>query len=130
MKYNKKLAGKLKNYDSYIRKNCINYKYWKKIIKEDTEYITENWQKKLENDCIRVDKLVSMHFGCFGVGKYTYATLQEIACINLDTFYKVCKKLHKKLNVPAVDFYRECVIHHKYLFSKIAHDSIFSKVPD
>lgn len=94
MKYSKKLKDKLEDYDKRIRKNSINYSYWKKLIKYEPDYVLAYWDRRLDKECINIDKLLFTN-GCFS-GRYDTATIKEVACINLETLYKVCIKFVKE----------------------------------
>ena len=128
MKYSKKLKDKLEDYNKKIRKNCINYSYWKKLIKYEPQYIIDNWQQKLEKECINIDKLLFRN-GCFTC-RYDTDTIKEVACINLETFYKVCKRIHKKLRINTFDYYKDILHQRKYLFTAVAYHSVIDKYID
>jgi len=128
MKYSKKLKDKLDGYNKRIRKNCINYSYWKKLIKYEQDYVLANWETRLDKECTNMDKLLFSN-GCFSI-RYPIDTIKEIACINLNTLYKICKKLHKKLRISTTDYYRDLLHSRKYLFTSIAYHSIIDDYID
>jgi hypothetical protein len=109
MKYAKVLNDKLKEFPDNIKNKCLPYKQWKKKISNDPIDIIETWQKQLYKQCNKINRLIFPtafnNIICFSnktdIGAKTRA---ELCDINSKTLYKICKKLEKKLEVPALEY--------------------------
>lgn len=122
MKYAKILIDQLKLYDSQIKKQCLQYKKWKKEIKYNKEYIIRKWKSILIKECNSVDKM--FYKSCFNNFNLPKITLNHLSFININTLYKICKKLHKKLKVDSMEFLNEIIKSRKYKFTKIAYETL------
>lgn len=117
MKYAKELAEKLKNYSITIRNKCLSYKKWKKMIKNRPEYIIEKWQKLLNKDCLKTERLFK--HSCYSCNKTLDKSLEdELSIINSNTLYKICKRLQKLTNVNALEYLNSVIQSHKYTFTR------------
>lgn len=120
MKYAKYLMQELKKYNSKIQKHCFQYKKWKKYIKYKKEYISKKWKSKLIKECKYIDEL--FYTSCFN--NISQSILNQIAFINTNTLYKICKKLDKNLKLGAMEFLNEVIKSRKYKFTDIAFDTL------
>ena len=109
MKYAKELTQKLNTYSNHIRNKCLQYIKWKKLIKTSPSYVKLNWEKILLNDCKVTETLFNK--------TVKSDELLELSIINTNTFYKICKRLQKKLNISALDYMNFIIKSHKYRFT-------------
>lgn len=78
MKYAKKLDEILSRYPWYVRIRCISYRKWKK-------HVPVNWKFWLLFDFLKTPK--------------------SLLSINLETLYKICKRLAKRFGLDSLEFY-------------------------
>lgn len=79
MKYAKRLDEILCQYPWYIRIRCISYRKWKKSV-------PENWKFWLLFDFLK--------------------SPSSLLSVNLETLYKICKRLAKRFGLESLEFYR------------------------
>jgi hypothetical protein len=119
MKYRKVLTKKLSKYTNEITKYCLSYKYWKKQIKFRPKFIKIFWKLLLHKQCKRLD--------LFLFNKKTRLEnqdLKELCHINIDTLYKICKKLKKVLKRDSMIFYMNMIKNNTYIFLIPSHDTL------
>ena len=124
MKYSHILAKQLSKYEISIRKISFDYKKWKKLIKYDSEFIATNWKKRLNYDCKRIDAFLFTKYPClcnYNIDPYIN---KELCYINMNTLYKICKKLDKKLKINAMDYYNHILKKNKYKFTYMSHETL------
>jgi hypothetical protein len=102
---------------------CIPYDQWKKWIRVDHGSISQQWQDLLTQECGQVDKFI-----------FTQPRLRDMLCLsnaarisvedklylcelNARALYKICKKLQKKIQVPALKWYLDITSAHAYRFT-------------
>lgn len=125
MKYAHALTKQLSKYDPYINKLCLQYKPWKKLIKYSPEYTLINWKKNIINECKNVDNLLYCNkCKCFLNKKLDNNIIEHLCFINVNTLYKICKKLQKKLNINALEYLDEIIKTRKFKFTQIAYQTI------
>ena len=102
---------------------CISYKEWKTRVKRQPDDTKEKWDTLLMQDCKRADLVFAKRkfpfsFSCSN-SAYAMSTDKKIKCceINSMTLFKVCKKLDKKLGVPAMKWYSDHLAKHEFLFT-------------
>lgn len=79
MKYAKKLDEILSRYPWYVRIRCISYRKWKKFTP------SKNWKLWLVFDLFKSPR--------------------ELLSLNLQTLYKICKRLAKRFGLESMEFY-------------------------
>jgi hypothetical protein len=79
-----------------LKKNCIDYKKWKKNIVTDSLFL----ESMLENECRQIDNIflknISSNFSCFKY-KITKKELYNYISLNKICIYKIIKRLDKRL---------------------------------
>ena len=126
MKYAHVLNKQLIKYAPYIQKKCLNYKYWKKSIKTNSEYVILYWKTMIHEQCKKLDKflfksnnvIISILNTCISNNLNT-SLIDTISCINLNTLYKICKKLQKKLSLNSLEFLNDIIKERRYKFFNI-----------
>jgi len=103
MKYKKFLEEKLSIYPLNVRKYCIPYKYWKLKIKHHPEFVRIFWKLLIHRQCKRLDKFLASEYS--GANRNKLIDYENLCLINIDTLYKICKKIEKKIGLPALDFF-------------------------
>lgn len=130
MKYAHVLNKQLRNYEPYIHKHCLHYKKWKKLIKTNPEYLILHWKDMIHNECQKLDNFLynsslinikNICFFNFNKNSINNTIKDTISCINLNTLYKICKKLHKKLDINSLEYLDELIKNRKYKFTHIAY---------
>lgn len=133
MKYSKRLAEQLGSYPPYIRRNCLQYKKWKKDIKTHPYYMTGCWKNKLVRECKKLDTLLypcqnrQFHFPTCSVvhtEPIDPRIVRELCKINTDTMYKICKRLDKKLGINAFDYYCTLLRRNVFNFTHVSHETL------
>lgn len=121
-----------------MQKNCvINYKQWKTSIAEDPTATRLEWMQRLTKECKRIDNVLYRHpsshhvlrdiLMCFCQGdRVATAHLSPTECfdlsiLNTTILFKLCKKLQKKLKVPAMAWYSAVLARHTYHFTGSAN---------
>jgi len=108
MKYAKFLQERLQDFPDKIRKKCLPYKLWKKEISRNPISIktSQSWKKELYNQCKRINRFIFPYPNilCFNDTNVATKTRSELCILNSYTLYKICKKLEKKLDVPALEY--------------------------
>jgi hypothetical protein len=117
MKYGKKWRQDISELPTNARQVCIHYKCWKERIANCER---SNWSQILEEECMMVDKYIfekkfRIPFLCCG-NMITPEAKLKMCEFNTRTLYKVCKKLDKKLQVPAMEWYTHAIHTQKYKF--------------
>lgn len=100
MKYGKELGIKLRVLPWYVRMMCIDYKLWKKM----PLHCCGGWIHKLMWDCYKCETL-----------NKTYAN-DTINKMNVQTLYKVCKRLQKRYDIPAMMVYTRILKSNQFKF--------------
>lgn len=102
MKYAKELDNKLKSYSFLIKLTCISYRKWKKKKK-----LNNDWIRELYYDCVKAEL----------APKELYET-------NMKTLFKICKRLEKKFNVEAKQYYNKLVRTNLFKFTANARETL------
>jgi hypothetical protein len=119
MKYSKRLANELQAYPQYIRERCLSYKTWKKDIKRYPYCIYGCWKNKLLRECKKLDAFLFPPYETLDP-KMVY----EMCKINLNTLYKICKRLDKKLGVKAYNYYCMLLDNNNFRFTYLSHETL------
>lgn len=106
MKYGKELAEKMKVLPWHVRRCSIDYKAWKRWHC----CCNGDWETMLLWDCCKCDIIATRS--------------SEVNQMNVKTFYKVCKRLQKKYELPAMEFYVRVVKSNRFKFIGPFHDFI------
>lgn len=114
MKYNLFLREQLKLYPFEISRNFINYEKWKRWTKYQPFFIKRYWKFLIKKDCRKLNRFL---YRTRGVDK---EQLYSIELLNTNTFYKICKRLKKKLGVDALEFFVKCVKQRRFQFTSIS----------
>ena len=122
MKYAKILAQQLSEFDNGIRNNCLNYKKWKKLIKYDGDYLRRNWERRLNSECKAIDRLLFTKYNCIFISKESH---YKLCLYNLNTLYKICKKIEKKLGTNAMDTYN--ILKFRYKFTYLSQETLYKE---
>lgn len=125
MKYASFLDEQLSVYPLDVRLKCINYHKWKLMIKGDPEFINRHWRKLIYKECKRTDNFLYPRYTCTTT-PLPPAWLRHLSILNTDTFYKICKKIDKKIGPEsnALKYYSECIKRKKYIFTSISLDTL------
>ena len=133
MKYGKYWKSWICSQDNSIQQHCIQYIKWKKDITHNPEKIKKNWKKMLYSDCKNVDMYVFPLINCnscFNLNKKVVLndnkTRLQLCEQNQTTLYKICKKIQKRLNIPALKFYNDLLKAHIYDFTGSAQRTALS----
>ena len=122
MKYSKILGEQLSEFNNSIRNKCLSYKKWKKLIKYDSKYIKNKWERRINSECKAIDRFLFTKRNCLFGYNINTDIHRKLCLINLNTLYKICKKLEKKLNVNSMDIYNN--IKFKYKFTYISQETL------
>ena len=115
MKHARFLDEQLQVYPSFVHLECINYHKWKLWIKKEPEFVMKHWKSNIKRDCARIDKFLS------DTNSIPVSWLKHLSILNTDTFYKICKKMKKKLGmVEPLEYYKKCVERRKYKFTSVS----------
>lgn len=134
MKYGKYWRSWICSQDNSIQKHCIQYIKWKKAIMHNPDKIKKDWKNMLYHDCRNVDvflfPLIDCN-SCFNFNKkdrilHDNKTRLQLCEQNKTTLYKVCKKMEKRLNIPALKFYNDLLKNHVYDFTGSAQKTVLS----
>ena len=114
MKYAKTLSENLSIFPQPIRNGCINYSKWKVWMKVQPGFISRHWKSLIMKDCKRCNRFMYPYF--------TKSIIPDdqkfsLGLINTDTFYKICKRLDKRFDVGAFEFYKHCIKSKKFRFT-------------
>jgi hypothetical protein len=106
----------------------LSYSRWKKEIVHAPEQLILNitWQQELEKECKRVDHSLFRSSSLMICGRTPRVSPQiksELCQWNAKTLYKICKKLQKKLQVPAMAWYTRTLAHHTFHFAGSARSA-------
>lgn len=121
MKYSKRLANELQAYPSYIRERCLSYKTWKKDIKRYPYYMYGCWKNKVLRECKKLDVFL---FPPLPHETLDTKIVHDLCKINLNTLYKICKRLDKKLGVKAVNYYCTLLNNNIFRFTYLSHETL------
>jgi hypothetical protein len=122
MKYGKALTHDLEAFNRCVVSKCISYKAWKKRINENPGDTVEHWDAYLLRDCERVEELLYRRAWLCTTGtQLEQNDVNALAFINTNTLYKVCKRLVKTLNVPALDFMQYLIKRNRFKFTSCSH---------
>lgn len=107
MKHGKTLAEWVHRH--HIRSDCIlSYKQWKKRMEYDSENLKLIWRSELIRECKEIDRRIfRSHIFCISQPNPEFQL--ELCDMNRQSVYKLCKKLQKKLNIPAMEWYAHCM---------------------
>jgi hypothetical protein len=105
MKYAKELATSLSQLPTYLQRESLDYKAWKKRCKTCT---LEEAIVTLKRECEQVDRVFQKCYGswkskpwmCWKQSQLSPTALLQFAKINATTTYKICKRLQKSLDTP------------------------------
>lgn len=118
MKYSHVLQEALNDYNNKIKYYSISYKKWKKNIKYKPNFTKIFWKLSLKKDCDRINNFLFSYLKNNNI--YDIDVIDNLCIINTDTLYKICKKLHKKLNISTTDFLNYVINNNRYNFTKCA----------
>lgn len=117
MKHSRFLDEQLGVYPLDVRTECINYHKWKLWIKTEPEFLKKNWKSHIKQDCTRVENFLYPRFAA----SLPESWVRHLSILNTDTFYKICKKMRKKLGFEEpLEYYRSCVNKRKYKFTSVS----------
>lgn len=112
---------KLSKFPSEISDKCLSYKFWKKQIKYHPKIIKLFWKVVLRKQCRKLDRIL---FDKFDSHPFNKLYIRKICYVNIDTLYKICKKLRKKLGVKSLEYFIKLCQTNRYLFLEPSHDTV------
>jgi len=130
MKYKKFLDDKLSIYPIEVRKYCIPYKYWKTKINNHPAFVKVFWKALLHRQCKRLDRFLSSsnYDNCLtNINNHNINNIihETLCIINIDTLYKICKKIEKRIHVPALDyFFKDLCKKNAYKFLEASNETL------
>lgn len=101
MKYAKELREVLRAYPLYVQQLCISYKKWKQTRLDSL------WRTRLYLECLKAN-----------------LAPRELWDTNVKTLYKICKRLQKKYDVPAKEYYYNLVRTSRFRFTYQARETL------
>lgn len=127
MKYAKVLHANVQEMPVVFQQSSINYKQWKKALKQQKVGSGEMALEQLACECQRIDhmfvrcykRINSILYTWFSCGRtnITYNQLDMFANTNATTVYKICKKICKSFDYPkSMKWLREVRTLHMYHF--------------
>lgn len=116
-------------FPEHVQNLCIPYKTWKKWIAREPDRIKNHWQGILTKECHVVDKALfsssrtSLFPACFRTSLSPTERF-DLSVLNTTTLFKICKKLQKRLDVPAMEWYTHTMAAHRFRFTQSAQKTL------